>query len=130
MIGIVAPTDSGLPGGRVAALLNRSATIPTTGMPVLIYHGPISMRAALGVTPDYLLVRPLAPLVPSARLRRDEITAVEFEDGHWYAFGRRVICIRRAKGPSVRLAAPSVPGVPDSTDNLGYLLRAWWRAKR
>jgi len=24
--------------------------------------------------------------------------------------------------------APAVPGVPDGTENLGRLLRAWWRS--
>jgi hypothetical protein len=84
----------------------------------------------LGVTPGGLLVRPLAPLVPSARLQREEIVAIEIADGHWYDFGRRVVCVRRAKGQSVKMMAPPVPGVPDGTDNLGRLLRAWWRSGR
>ena len=130
MIGIVSPAGSGLPAGRIAALLPRAALIPVTGIPVLILHGPIPIRAALGVTSDRLLVRPLAPLVPSARLLREEITDIAIEESHWYAFGRRVVSIRRAKGPTVRLMAPSVPGVPDGTQNLGYLLRAWWRYGR
>lgn len=128
MIGVASPAGSGLPLGRSAARMTGAAFIPMTGIPVLILHGPIAMRAALAVASDTLLVRPLAPLVPSARLRRDEITAIEIESGHWYAFGRRIVCIRRTKGPSVRLMAPLLPGVPDSTENLGLLLRAWWRA--
>lgn len=128
MIGVASPAGSGLPLGRSAGRLSGAAFIPMTGIPVMILHGPIAMRAALGVTADILLVRPLAPLVPSARLRRDEITGIEIEGGHWYAFGRRIVCIRRTKGPSVRLMAPLLPGIPDSTENLGRLLRAWWRA--
>lgn len=128
MIGVVSPAGSGLPLGRSARHVTGAAFIPVTGIPVLILHGPIAMRAALAVSSDILLVRPLAPLVPSARLRREEITAIEIEPGHWYAFGRRIVCIRRAKGPNVRLMAPLLPGIPDSTENLGRLLRAWWHA--
>lgn len=130
MIGIAAPADAGLPVGSAFVQITSAAPIPVTGIPVLILHGPIPMRAALGVTPDGLLIRPLAPLVPSARLRREEIIGIEVDDGHWYALGRRTVCIRRVKGPSVRLMAPPLPGVPDGTDNLGRLLRAWWRAGR
>ncbi len=130
VIGIAAPADAGLPIASTFAPAAGSALIPVTGIPVLVLHGPIPVRAALAVTPVGLLVRPLAPLVPSARLRREEIAGIEVEDGHWYALGRRTVCIRRVKGPSVRLMAPLLPGVPDGTENLGRLLRAWWRSSR
>jgi hypothetical protein len=84
-----------------------------TGIPVLVLHGPLAIRAALGIAPDQVLVRPLAPLV---------------KDGHWYAHGRRTVSIRRARGQSVKLMAPVVPGVPDGTENLARLLRAWWNS--
>jgi hypothetical protein len=99
-----------------------------TGIPVLVLHGPIAVRAALGIAPDQLLVRPLAPLVPSARIPRTEVVAIEVRDGHWYALGRRIVSIRRARGPGVKLMAPPVPGVADGTEDLGRLLRAWWRS--
>lgn len=130
MIQIASPAGSGLPKSRATALHAGAAMIPVTGIPVLVLLGPITMRAALGLTPDGILVRSLAPLVPSAQLRRDEITDIEIEDGHWYAFGRSVVVIRRVKGPSVRLMAPLIAGIPDGTENLGRLLRAWWRAGR
>lgn len=130
MIVIASPTDSGLPVGSAFAQAVGLTAIPMTGIPVLVLHGPIPVRAALGVTPTGLLIRPLPPLVPTARLWRGEITAIDVEDGHWYALGRRTVCIRRTKGPSVRLMAPPLPGVPDGTDNLGRLLRAWWRLGR
>lgn len=130
VIVIASPADSGLPVGTAFAQAVGLAAIPMTGIPVLVLHGPIPVRAALGVTPAGLLIRPLPPLVPTVRLRRGEITAIEVEGGHWYALGRRTVCVRRAKGPSVRLMAPPVPGVPDGTDYLGRLLRAWWRSGR
>ena len=128
MIGIASPTESGLPVGRVAVGLPRITRIPVTGIPVLVLHGPIPIRAALGVTSGQVLVRPLAPLMPTARMRREDVAGIDLEEGHWYAFGRPVVSIKRTKGPHVRLMAPSVPGVPDSTSNLFYLLRAWWRS--
>lgn len=128
MIGIASPAESGLPGVRSAVAISRTTLIPMTGIPVLVLHGPIPMRAALGIASDQLLVRPLAPLVPSSRLRREEVTSIDLEEGHWYALGRAVVCIHRAKGPTVRLMSPIVPGVPDSTESLGRLLRAWWRS--
>lgn len=128
MIGIANPAESGLPGAHPALAIGRSSLIPITGIPVLILHGPIPMRAALGLSGDELIVRPLAPLVPSPRLRRAEVASIETEGGHWYAFGHAVVCIRRSKGPTLRLMAPVVPGVPDGTETLGRLLRAWWRA--
>ncbi len=127
MIGTAAPAGSGLPLGRATTFIaGDAATLPVTGIPVLVMHGPIAIRAALGISGDKLLVRPLPPLVPSARLRRDEVISIEVEEGHWYALGRRVVCIKRTKGPSIRLMAPAVQGVPDSTTNLNFLLRAWW----
>lgn len=128
MIGIASPAESGLPGVRSAIAISRTALVPMTGIPVLVFHGPIPMRAALGIASDQVLVRPLAPLVPSSRLRREEVTSIDLEEGHWYALGRAVVCIHRAKGPTVRLMSPIVPGVPDSTESLGRLLRAWWRS--
>ena len=128
MIGTAAPAGSGLPGGHSAATLSGVASIPVTGIPVLVLHGPIAIRAALGIAPDQLLVRPLAPLVPSVRIHRNEVVGIETRDGHWYALGRRTICIRQARGQSVKLMAPAVPGVPDGTENLARLLRAWWRS--
>lgn len=130
MIEIASPAGAGLPANRASALRADAASIPQTGIPVLVLLGPIAMRAALGLTPDGILVRSLAPLVPSVRLRREEILRIELEDGHWYAFGRRVVGIHRVKGPAVRLMAPPIPGIPDGTDNLGRLLRAWWQARR
>ncbi len=123
-----APADSGFPIGYSVAV-KRTAVVPTTGTPVLVLHGPFPMRAALGIVVDTLVVRPLAPLVPAVRLQRYEIVGIEIENGHWYAFGRAVICIRRVKGPSLRLMAVPLFGVPDGTDDLGRLLRAWWRAR-
>lgn len=123
----VAPSGAGLPGAPSAAV-SRTATIPTMGIPVLVLHGPLAMRAALAIVHHNLLVRPLAPLVPSTRLRRDEIAAIEVEDGHWYEIGHTVICVRRVHGPSMRLMSPPVPGITDGTENLGRLLRAWWRS--
>jgi hypothetical protein len=79
-----------------------------TGIPVLVLHGPLAIRAALGIAPDQVLVRPLALLVPTARIPRHEVVAIEVKHSHW--------------------CAPPVPGVPDGTENLAYLLRAWWRA--
>jgi hypothetical protein len=99
-----------------------------TGIPVLVLHGPLAIRAALGIAPDQVLVRPLALLVPTARIPRHEVVAIEVKHSHWCALGRRTVCIHRAKGQSVKLMAPPVPGVPDGTENLAYLLRAWWRA--
>jgi hypothetical protein len=131
MIEVVSPADSGLPIGRVASgVLARSAGLPVAGVPVLVLHGPIATRAALGFAPDKVLIRSLAPLVPTVHVPREEIVAITVEQKHWYAFGRRVVSVRRIKGPTVRLMAPSVPGVPDGTDNLCYLLRAWWRSSR
>jgi hypothetical protein len=80
------------------------------------------------MTPDGLLVRPLAPLLPSTRLRREDVISIEIEAGHWSSFGRRVVLIRRSRGQTMRMMAPPVPGMPDGTDNLGRLLRAWWLA--
>ena len=128
MIGTVAPAGSGLPGGYSVGALRGVASIPVTGIPVLVLHGPLAIRAALGLAPDQVLVRPLAPLVPSARIPRNEIVDIEIRDSQWYALGRRTVCIRRARGQSVKLMAPAVPGVPDGTENLGRLLRAWWRS--
>jgi hypothetical protein len=131
MFEVVSPADSGLPIGRVAsAVLARPADLPVTGFPVLVLHGPFATRAALGFAPDKVLIRSLAPLVPTVQVPREEIVAITVEEKHWYAFGRRVVVIRRIKGPTVRLMAPAVPGVPDGTDNLCYLLRAWWRSSR
>lgn len=131
MIEVVSPADSGLPFGPVASgAVARSADLPVTGFPVLVLHGPIATRAALGFTPDKVLIRSLAPLVPTVRIPRDEIVAITVDEKHWYVFGRRVVVIRRTKGPTIRLMAPAVPGVPDGTDNLCYLLRAWWRSSR
>ena len=127
MIGSVAPAGSGLPGGSTAAL-RGAASIPVAGIPVLVLHGPLAIRAALGIAPDQVLVRPLAPLVPSARIPRNEVVAIEVKDSHWYAHGRRTVYIRRARGQSVKLMAPAVPGVPDGTENLARLLRAWWNS--
>ena len=104
------------------------ASIPVTGIPVLVLHGPLAIRAALGLAPDQVLVRPLAPLVPAARIPRKEIVDIEVRDSQWYALGRRIVCIRRARGQSVKLMAPAVPGVPDGTENLARLLRAWWNS--
>ena len=68
-------------------------------------------------------------VVADARIgERDEIVDIEVRDSQWYALGRRTVYIRRARGQSVRLMAPAVPGVPDGTENLGHLLRAWWRS--
>lgn len=128
MIGIASPAESGLPGAHPAVALGRSTLIPITGIPVLVLHGPIPMRGALGIAADELIVRPLAPLVPSVHLRRGGVAAIEVEEGHWYALGRPIVCVRRVKGPALRLMAPPVPGVPDGTDSLGRLLRAWWRS--
>lgn len=130
VIEIASPAGAGLPGRRALSMSIDAGTIPVTGIPVLVLHGPITIKAALALTADGLLVRSLAPLVPSLKLRRDEILRIEAEDGHWYALGlgRRVVCIRRVKGATIRLMAPPVPGVEDGTDNLGRLLRAWWHA--
>jgi hypothetical protein len=128
VLGTATPAEAGLPGGHSAATLRGTASIPVSGIPVLVLHGPVAIRAALGIAPDQLLVRPLAPLVPSIHIHRREVVDIEIRDGHWYALGRRTVCIRRAKGQGVRLMAPAVPGVPDGTDNLGRLLRAWWRS--
>jgi hypothetical protein len=99
-----------------------------TGIPVLVLHGPLAIRAALGIAPDQVLVRPLAPLVPSVRIPRSEVVAIEVKVSHWYALGRRTVYIRRARGQTVKLMAPPVPGVPDGTENLARLLRAWWNS--
>lgn len=123
----VAPSGGGLPGAPSAAV-SRTATIPTMGIPVLVLHGPLAIRAALAIVRHNLLVRPLAPLVPSTCLRRDEIAEIEVGEGHWYEIGHTVVCVRRVHGPSLRLMSPPVPGVPDGTENLGRLLRAWWRS--
>jgi len=128
VIGTAAPAGSGLPGGYSVGALRGAASIPVTGIPVLVLHGPLAIRAALGLAPDQVLVRPLAPLVPSARIPRNEIVDIEVRDSQWYALGRRTVYIRRARGQSVKLMAPAVPGVPDGTENLGRLLRAWWRS--
>jgi len=128
VIGLATPTGAGLPGRPAAAAAIGAPSIPITGIPVLVLHGPLITRAALGMAPDALLVRPLAPLLPSVRLKREEIITIEVQDGHWYAFGRRVVYVRRSKGQALRLMAPPLPGTPDGTDNLGRLLRAWWRA--
>src|ERR671933_1656402 len=98
VIRTVAPAGSGLPGGSTVGALRGAASIPVTGIPVLVLHGPLAIRAALGIAPDQLLVRPLAPLVPVARISRNEVVDIEVRDGHWYALGRRTVCIRRAKG--------------------------------
>lgn len=128
MIEIASPTGSGLPGQHAVRALKGAASVPVTGIPVLVLHGPFAVRAALAMTPEQLLVRPLAPLVPSTRIRRGEVSGIEVIGGHWYAFGRRTICVQRTRGPGVRLMAPNVPGIPDGTENLGRLLRAWWRS--
>ena len=128
MLGTATPAGSGLPGGHSVGILRGAASIPVTGIPVLVLHGPIAVRAALGIAPDQLLVRPLAPLVPSIRIPRTEVVDIEVRDGQWYALGRRTVSIRRARAPAVKLMAPPVPGVPDGTENLGRLLRAWWRS--
>jgi len=132
MIGLVAPApaDSGFPAGPSAlALRSRNiASTPVTGTPVFVLHGPFPVRAALGITPDRLVVQPIAPLVPTIRLQRQEIAAIGVEQGHWYAFGRDVIALRRVKGPTLRLMVPLVEGVPDGTLDLARLLRAWWRS--
>jgi len=74
------------------------------------------------------VVQPIAPLVPSVRLQRHQVAAIGVERGHWYAFGRPVIAIRRVKGPTLRLMVPLVDGLPDGTGDLARLLRAWWRS--
>src|SRR5205823_14560529 len=103
VIGTATPAGSGLPSGHSVGTLRGAASIPVTGIPVLVLHGPIAVRAALGIAPDQVLVRPLAPLVPSARIPRDEIVDIEVRDSQWYALGRRTVYIRRARGQSVRL---------------------------
>jgi len=128
VIGTVVPAGSGLPGGSGAGALRGAASIPVTGIPVLVLHGPLAIRAALGIAPDQVLVRPLAPLVPSVRIPRNEVVDIQVKDSHWYAHGHRTVSIRRARGQSVKLMAPAVPGVPDGTENLARLLRAWWNA--
>jgi hypothetical protein len=128
VIGTVAPAGSGLPGGSTVGALRGATSIPVTGIPVLVLHGPLAIRAALGIAPDQVLVRPLAPLVPSVRIPRNEVVDIEVKDSHWYAHGRRTVSIRRARGQSVKLMVPAVPGVPDGTENLARLLRAWWNA--
>ncbi len=124
------PARAGLPAGPSAVALMQAGhiVVPGTGMPVLALHGPFPIRAALAVAGDELLVRPLPPLVPSTRLHRRDIAIIQIERGHWYAFGRIIICIRREKGPTLRLMSPPLPGVPDGGETLGRILRAWWRA--
>lgn len=127
MIQVASPAGAGLPTGRLVARAVGAPTIPTSGIPVLVLHGPIPVRGALGLMPDGVIIRPLAPLVPSTRLRREEIVAIDVDSSQWYIGGRQVLSIRRSKGPSVRLMAPTVPGVSDGTETLARLLRAWWR---
>ncbi len=124
------PARAGLPAGPSAVALTHAGHIVVsgTGMPVLALHGPFPIRAALAVAGDELLVRPLPPLVPSTRLHRRDISIIQIERGHWYAFGRIIVCIRREKGPTLRLMSPPLPGVPDGGETLGRILRAWWRA--
>ncbi len=130
MIGLVAPApaDSGFPAGPSVLVLRSAASAPVNGTPVFILHGPFPVPAALGLAPDRLVVQPTAPLVPSIRLQRHEIAAIGVERGHWYAFGRTVIVIRRVKGPTLRLLVPLIEGLPDGTNDLARLLRAWWRS--
>jgi hypothetical protein len=130
MIGLVAPApaDSGLPVGPSALVLKSAARAPLTGTPIFVFHGPFPVRAALGLTPDRLVIQPTAPLVPSICLQRHEIAAIRVERSQWYAFGRAVIVIRRVKGPTLRLLVPLVEGLPDGTNDLARLLRAWWRS--
>ncbi len=130
MIGLLAPApaDSGFPVGPSALALKRAAAAPVSGTPVFVLHGPFPVRAALGLTHEFLVVQPLAPLVPSVRLQRHEIAAIGVERGHWSAFGRTVIVIRRVKGPTLRLMVPLIEGLPDGTNDLARLLRAWWRS--
>lgn len=103
------------------------AMIPGTGMPVLVLLGPFSIRAALILTTEELVVRPLPPLAPSTRLRRLDIASVEIEHGHWYAPGKNVVAVRRHKGPTLRLMTP-FQGIQGGGDTLGLLIKAWLRA--
>ncbi len=103
------------------------AMIPGTGMPVLVLLGPFSIRAALILTSEELIVRPLPPLAPSTRLRRVDIVSVEIERGHWYALGKNVVAVRRHKGPTLRLMTP-FQGVRGDGDTLGPLIKAWLHA--
>lgn len=128
MIGLVAPADSGLPGKPSIVALDRAVRVPINGTPVFVLHGPFPMRAALGITPDKVVIQPIAPLVPSIQLQRPEVSAITIEQGHWSSFGRPVIAIRREKGPTLRLLVPLIEGLPDGTADLARLLRAWWRS--
>ncbi len=130
VIGLVAPApaDSGLPAGPAVLTLKNDVSAPVSGTPIFVLHGPFPMRAALGLTPDGLVIQPAAPLVPLIRLQRHEIAAIRVERSNWYAFGRTVIVIRRVKGPTLRLLVPLVEGLPDGTNDLARLLRAWWRS--
>jgi len=105
----------------------RLVIIPGTGMPVLVLLGPFSIRAALILTPEELVVRPLPPLAPSTRLRRTDIISVEIEHGHWYAPGKNVVAVRRHKGPTLRLMTP-FQGAQGDGDTLGPLIKAWLHA--
>ena len=122
----IAPVDSGLPYGIAALPLRDSASIPNAGIMVYILRGPIYTRAALAVVADSVVIRPLAPLMPTMRLKREEIAGIDLDNGPLLSFRRSVICIRRVKGGTTHLTAAHPTGVDDETEYLARFLKAWW----